>query len=161
MRARSLAESPASPRRERAERVVAAVQEPRAHRRAGRAVTTSTKRAPARYAGLGDRDEQLPVLGLAVDDERVALPDAERGPHDRVGVARERRGWEERFVARSGSRFERLRDRVVDEEVAVEARDLEGAAGLEAGRGETEAAAVGHPRARLDQHAERGRVDEP
>src|SRR5439155_3658656 len=61
----------------------------------------------------------------------------------------------------SASRFERLGDCVVDEEVAVEARDLERAASLETGCGETEPAAVGHPRTRLDQHAEGGRVDEP
>ena len=49
----------------------------------------------------------------------------------------------------------------MDEEVPVEAGDLQRPPGLEPGRGEAEAAAVGHPRARLDQHAERRRVDEP
>jgi hypothetical protein len=49
----------------------------------------------------------------------------------------------------------------VDEEMPVEARDLEGPPRLETRRGETESLAVGHPRARLDQHAEGRRVDEP
>jgi hypothetical protein len=44
--------------------------------------------------------------------------------------------------------------------MTVEAGDLEGPSGLEARRGETEPVAVGHPRARLDQHTERRRVDE-
>ena len=50
--------------------------------------------------GLGDRDEQLPVLGLALDDEGVALADAEGGPHDRIGVAGEGLGREQRFTHR-------------------------------------------------------------
>ena len=50
--------------------------------------------------------------------------------------------------------------RVPDREVAVEPRHLERAAGLEAGCGEHERAAIGELRAGLDEHAERGRVDE-
>src|SRR5689334_3181407 len=42
----------------------------------------------------------------------------------------------------------------------VEPGDLEGAPRLEAGRGKKEAAPVRHARPRLDQDAERGRVDE-
>src|SRR6266576_4889687 len=45
-------------------------------------------------------------------------------------------------------------------EVPVEPGDLEGAPGLEAWRGEHEAASVGQARPRLDQDAERRRVDE-
>src|SRR5947207_3688839 len=55
----------------------------------------------------------------------------------------------------------RLLERVVHGEVPVEAGDLECPPRLETGRGEQEALPVGHPRARLDQDAERSRVDEP
>src|SRR5436190_17489383 len=54
----------------------------------------------------------------------------------------------------------RALDGVVDGEVSIEARDLERPAGLERRRGEHERTAVRQPRARLDEHAERGRVDE-
>ena len=46
-------------------------------------------------------------------------------------------------------------------EVAVEPGDLERAPGLEAGGGEQEATPVRELRPGLDQHPERGRVDEP
>jgi hypothetical protein len=77
VRARDLPEPPARPRRQRAERFVAAVQEPRAHheRVAGDHVDETR---PGAVRRLGDGDEQLPVLRLAVDDERVTLPDTER-----------------------------------------------------------------------------------
>ncbi len=90
-RACDLPVAAACPRRERAERVVVAVQEPRAHHeriRCHDVYVTSAR--PVRRAG--DGDEQLPMLGLALDDERVVLLDAEAGAHDRVGVARKRLG---------------------------------------------------------------------
>jgi squalene synthase HpnC len=54
----------------------------------------------------------------------------------------------------------RLLERLVHGEVAVEAGDLECTPRLETGCREQEALPVGHSRARLDQHAERRRVDE-
>ena len=56
---------------------------------------------------------------------------------------------------------ERLRHRVVHGEVPVEPGDLQRAPRLEPGRGEQERRAGSSSlRPRLDQHAERGRVDE-
>ncbi len=45
--------------------------------------------AAGAVARLGERDEQLAMRGLAVRGEHVAVAEAERVAHDRVGVARE------------------------------------------------------------------------
>jgi squalene synthase HpnC len=58
------------------------------------------------------------------------------------------------------SRRARLVERIVDGEMSVQAGDLECAPRLETGCCEQEAPPVGHPRARLDEHTERRRVDE-
>ena len=99
MGARDLSEAAARPRRERAERVVAAVQQPGAHHERVRRDDVHELR-PRAVGGFGDRDEQLPVLRLALGDEGVAIADAEGGQHDRVGVAREGLGREQRFAHR-------------------------------------------------------------
>jgi hypothetical protein len=92
-----LPEQPPPPRGDGAERVVRAVQEPRAHDE--RVPDDDVDKLRARTVrGLGDRDEQLPVLGLALDEQRVALVDAERRADDRVGIASQRLGWKQRFA---------------------------------------------------------------
>ena len=87
-RARGLAQPAAVPWCQGAERRVAAVQQPRAqHERiAGDHVHELRARA---VGGLGDCDEELPVLGLALDEDRLALVDLEGRLDDSVGVARE------------------------------------------------------------------------
>ena len=70
--ARDLPEAAARPRRERAERVVAAVQQPSAHHERVRRDDVHELR-PRAVGGFGDRDEQLPVLRLALGDEGVAV----------------------------------------------------------------------------------------
>ena len=87
MGARDLAEAAACPRRDRAERVVGPVQEPGAHDERVEREDVDVPRACA-VGGLGDGDEQLAMLGLALDDERVVLRDPEARADDRVGVAR-------------------------------------------------------------------------
>ena len=95
VRARNLPKAPPRPRRDGAERVVGSVQEARAHHEWIQRQDLDVLRARA-VRRLGDGDEQLPVLGLALDDERVSLLDAETGAHDRVGVTRERLGRQQR-----------------------------------------------------------------
>ena len=92
-RAGDLSEPAAGPRRKRPDRVVGAVEQPRAHHEGVGGDDLDELRAGA-VRGLGDRDGQLPVLGVGLDDEGVALLDPERGPDDRVGVAREGLGRE-------------------------------------------------------------------
>jgi hypothetical protein len=73
------------------------VQQPCAHheRVGGDHVDEARARA---VRALGHCDEQLPMLRLALDDERVASLDAEGRTHDRVGVALERLGRQQRFA---------------------------------------------------------------
>ena len=73
------------------------MQQPRAHHE--RVDGDHVDEARARAVGrLGHRDEQLSMLRLALDDERVASLDAEGRTHDRVGVALERLGRQQWFA---------------------------------------------------------------
>ena len=101
------------------------------------------------------------MLRLALDDERVALPDAERRAHDRVGVAGELVGGEQ---GRSSS------SQAVSEALRAPPRPCRGPGSAGRGRrpierltsslGERAGSRSGRaPRARLDQDPQRGRVE--
>jgi hypothetical protein len=72
------------------------VQEPCSHHERVGGDHVDVLRAGA-IGGRRDRGEQLAVLGLSLDEERVPFADSEGRLDDRVGVARERIGREKAF----------------------------------------------------------------